>query len=71
MNLNKCEGMAAKRATNAKNGTLKHGGETYVLTFCHRDWIYRVKNQAGEYVVNINTKSIRAAQKFLRHFLEN
>jgi len=62
---------AEKLAATAKDGTLKLGAQTYVLTFDHREWVYQVKDQAGELVARFNTKTLANAKRMTREWFAN
>lgn len=67
MNYAKLESQAAAMAANAKNGTLKLNGQTYTLTFTP-EWVYEVKDEAGEVLTRFNTKKITVARQWLREW---
>ena len=70
MNYAKLQTQAARMAENAKNGTLKHGGSIYTLTFTP-EWVYEVTDQTGEVLTRFNTKKLTVARQWLRDYLEN
>ena len=55
----------AKAATAKKNGTHAVNGKKYFLEFCPRNWYYTVTDETGEWVVNINSKQLPEAKRFL------
>jgi hypothetical protein len=61
---------AAKLAASAKNGTLKHGGQEYVLTFDRAHWHY-VVTCGDELVCNWKALTLAQAKRELRHYLDN
>lgn len=67
MNYAKLETQAATMAANAKNGTLSLNGQTYTLTFTP-EWVYEVKDEAGEVVTRFNTKKLTQARQWLREW---
>ncbi len=72
---NRCADMAGRMARVAKDGTLLVKGTRYTLTFNHATWTYCVRYAAnGEVFHNftdLNTKSLKTARQWLRHYLEN
>ena len=61
----------AKAAGAAKTAVCKINGRRYTLAFNSTEWVYRVTDDAGEWVVNINSKSATAAKRFLADWLAN
>lgn len=64
------EAKAQRMAANAKPGYMKHGKDIYTFVFDHKEWTYAVY-QNGEWLMNINTKTVAGVKSFLKTWLEN
>lgn len=62
---------AQKMALAAKDGLLKLGNDIYDFKFDKNEWVYKVTDRNGNYVVNINEKSLSKAKSFLKDYLNN
>ena len=62
---------AQKAALSAKDGSLKFGNDVYDFKFDKNEWVYKVTDRNGNYVVNINEKSLSKAKSFLKDYLNN
>ncbi len=71
MNMNKVLEQARKTASKAQDGSVKHDGKVYTLTFSQTTWTYAVTDEEGDILININEKSLAKAKKFLKFWLEN
>lgn len=62
---------AQKAALSAKDGSLKFGNDVYDFKFDKNEWVYKVTDRNGNYVVNVNEKSLSKAKSFLKDYLNN
>ncbi|MFA6199202.1 MAG: hypothetical protein WC679_02185 [Bacteroidales bacterium] len=61
---------ARKLASKAKDGNMKFEGKKYTLTFDQQHWYYVVEED-GEFLININEKTLAKAKKYLLYWLTN
>ena len=60
---------ARSLAAKAKDGELKIDGCMYTFTFDPREWVYEVKDEAGETVTRFNTKRLSQAKQWFREYM--
>lgn len=60
---------AEQKAAKSLDGELQHAGETFHLRFSHSEWIYRVTDSSGNFVVNLNVKGLSKAKAALKSWL--
>lgn len=70
MDLNKCLNQASKLADKAVDrSSVTIDGEVYTFTFSPSEWVYKVTDEEGNFIVNFNTKKITQAKKWLKDHL--
>lgn len=62
---------ARKAASKAKNGRVKIEGQEYLLSFSPSHWHYAVTDSQGNFVVNLNVKTLAKAKSDLRAWLQS
>jgi hypothetical protein len=72
MDLNKCLDQATKQAEKAiQEDQVEIDGQVYNLKFNPNEWIYKVTDADGDFVVSFNTKKITQAKKWLKEYFQN
>ena len=71
INFDKALQRARGQAAKAKDGTVVIAGEEYSLAFDRNQWFYKVTDSKGEFVVNLNERTLPKAKKYLAHWLSS
>lgn len=62
---------AEKKALSSNNGELEYSGEIYKFTFYHNGWYYKIEDQEGNFIVNLNVKGLNKAKKEFIKWLQS
>lgn len=62
--------MAREQAAKAKPGHITIDGKLYTFVFCQIEWVYKVYED-GFFLVNFNLKSLTAAKRYLKEWLNS
>ena len=70
MDTNKILTLARKQAGAAKPGHMTIDGKLFTFCFDQNEWVYKVYEN-GFFLLNVNTKKLTSAKKFIRAWLKN
>ena len=63
--------IAEQKAASSTDGELKYDGESYKLEFDRTHWHYKVTDEDGELIINLNVKGLSKAKSELKKWLSS